>query len=173
MKLYADLVNHGRTPKFIPVLDDHAKAFVQHTSPEALDKAIADVQRLIELLQKLRTQDMDYVNKSIPYAVEHANAVPTGEKATRDTYRYTLKRFCGMETFICMPPRAPCHYVSVFTNTSGLDYLIGSLLSSKAYYDLQKLNPYFSNEEIDHVYDVLVGTILHSNRYLSLQRMMK
>lgn len=100
MKIYADLVNHGRTPKFVPVLDDHARAFVEHTNPEALDKAIVDVQKLIELLDKLRAQDMDYVNKSIPYSVEHANAVPL-ENANTDAHRYVLKRFCGMETFIC------------------------------------------------------------------------
>jgi hypothetical protein len=44
MKVYADLVNHGRTPKFTPVLDDYARSFVDHTNPEALDKAIVDVQ---------------------------------------------------------------------------------------------------------------------------------
>lgn len=44
MKVYADLVNYGRTPKFSPVLDDQAKAFVNHNDPESLDKAIVDVQ---------------------------------------------------------------------------------------------------------------------------------
>lgn len=58
------------------------------------------------------------------------------------------------------------HFLIIrFTNTKGLDYLIGSLLSSRAVQDLQKLNPYFSDAKIQHVYDVLVGTILHSNRY--------
>jgi len=154
MRIYADLVNHGRTPKFVPVLDDHAKAFVEHTNPETLDKAIADVQKLIELLLKLRAQDMEYVGKSIPYAVEYANAVPTSENATTDSHRYVLKRFCGMETFIW------------------LDYLIGSLLSSKSSYDLQKLNPYFTNDKIGHVYDVLVAMILHSNRAGQINRAM-
>lgn len=46
MRVYSDLLNNGRTPKFTPVLDDHAKAFVNHQDPEALDKAISDVQVL-------------------------------------------------------------------------------------------------------------------------------
>lgn len=112
--------------------------------------------------------DKDYVNKSIPYSIEHANAVPVGDAASTESHRYVLKRFCGMETFICMlllTLLLTLPNYSVLTNTKGLDYLIGSLLSSRAVQDLQKLNPYFSDAKIQHVYDVLVGTILHSNRY--------
>lgn len=58
----------------------------------------------------------------------------------------------------------------ILTLVLGLDHLIGSLLSSKAVEDLQKLNPYFEQGKIAHVYDILIGTILHSNRAGQINR---
>ncbi len=53
---------------------------------------------------------------------------------------------------------------------TGLDYLVGSLLSSKSVWDLQKLNPYFGKSQIDHVYDVIAAIILHANRIGQINR---
>ncbi len=69
---------------------------------------------------------------------------------------FILARYCGQETHLW------------------LDYLIGSLLSSNAVYDLQKLNPYFSRKDIEDMYLIAVNTLLranrigHINRYLEL-----
>lgn len=54
--------------------------------------------------------------------------------------------------------------ILAFYTQIGLDYLIGSLLSSEWKRDLQKLNPYFNEETILQVYDVIATTIMHANR---------
>jgi hypothetical protein len=58
----------------------------------------------------------------------------------------------------------------VLRDPLGLDYLVGSLLSSKSAWDLQKLNPYFDDSKKEHVYDIIAAAILHANRIGQINR---
>lgn len=61
-------------------------------------------------------------------------------------------------------------YFNLYYVKIGLDYLVGSLLSSKSAWDLQKLNPYFDNDKREHVFDVIAAAILHANRIGQINR---
>lgn len=105
MTIHADIVNNGKTPKFLMVLDDDARAFVASKDPAKLQHAIDEITRLIEALLKLRDKDMEYVNGSIPYSLDKANEVPDIMKEDTpnraEVCRYVLNRFSGQETHIC------------------------------------------------------------------------
>ncbi len=178
MKVFAEQENKGKAPRLVKMLDADIRKYVALHSSDAkaaaeakggaadLDATIKHVEELIELLSALRDTDNQYVLDAIPYITTTANAVrlPAAAADGKDNkdgkveadavarYTFLLNRYCGQDTILW------------------LDYLIGSLLSSKAEYDLKKLNPYFETPNIKNMFDVIVGVILHANRVSQTNR---
>lgn len=106
--------------------------------------------RLIDELEALRENDTSYVQSALPWLQQTANNV--GDLKDRKRLTYVLRRFARVES------------------TIWLEFLFASVLSSRQYVDLSRLNPYLSRETIDVATNLLIATILHANRISHINR---
>jgi len=170
MQEFASRTNNGMVKKCAFLLDEalacvfkpsdatpaEAKPEVAETPEVVLTRALSTLSSLIDALIHIRSIDAAYVKNALTRVVELANHVAIASDADADStmerYSYLLKRYCKQETHLWT------------------EYLFGTLLSSRAHHDLQKLNPYLEASSIELLFDILVATILHANRVGQINR---
>jgi hypothetical protein len=139
-----------------------------------LNEAHRSVSSVLSELENLRSVDSKYVESALPWLLAAANDVSLGpvasssasgadamevvsEKAETEPRQdnkvlFLLKRFCRQEV------------------TLWLEFLFGSLLSSVQSFDLQLLNPFLSQGQINLITSVVVASIFHANRIGMINR---
>ena len=131
----------------VGMLDEDMKAFLADPKHPNLVKAVAQLEQLIVSLQQIREKDNEFIASAIPYINLAVNDVklppPTDPEATA-RYAFVLNRFSGAETELWCAGmlRLLCASVAFADPTvfaGRLEYVIGSLLSSRASYDLTKV----------------------------------
>jgi len=156
VKIYANIHNSKKKTYLDGLFQEDVTEILSDPRGEATDRAIEQMTALMEEMEAQRDTDAQFVDISLSYVQRVANYVQApDEKATGKCLQYEtflLNRICNQETKIWM------------------EYLIGSLLSTQTVMDLQKLNPYFTNERIKDVKEVLTATILKANRVGQLNR---
>lgn len=152
VKVFAHAQNTGTVAKCVGVLDADVAAFFADPRGAKLRDAIAHTEKLMQALTALKESDAAYVDNALLFITAVANRVPAPDLAAEDgasalrKLQFVFGRYCGQETELW------------------LDYLIGSLLSSRAVHDLQKLNPFFAERDIEGMYSVAVAALMHANR---------
>lgn len=150
-----------------------------------LEENLERLGRLQTALQRLREEDLRFLQLAIPLIVEKANNLlpppsssssPSSAAAGIGGSRGT--RCDGMEgptdddekgehgSRIAFRLRRLCGQESWI----GFDYVIGSLLSSQAEHDLCKLNPFLSARDVQEILELTAVTLLHANRIGQLNR---
>jgi hypothetical protein len=169
MKEYASQQNNGKFPKLRGLLNDDIEfltALDDASTLKRLEKVNAlkiSLNGLIDKLLGLREEDNQFISKAIPHIISLANVVelPVADQDDQNSsrssdalarYAFVLNRYYGKESYLW------------------LEYLIGSLLSSKDIFDLQKVNPYFSEGKIKEMFFAVEGILLHANRVGHINR---
>eukprot|EP01012_Entosiphon_sulcatum_P007139 TRINITY_DN13559_c0_g1_i1.p1 TRINITY_DN13559_c0_g1~~TRINITY_DN13559_c0_g1_i1.p1 ORF type:complete len:4669 (-),score=764.85 TRINITY_DN13559_c0_g1_i1:3029-17035(-) len=152
MQEFAHLSNTRRTPTLKGMRPHDMRTAVaadKSNKTRQIGKMLGDLKLLHLKLTRLRDTDSDYVGKAIPIIHGCANYVDiksgsSKEKISRLTY--LLRRYSGRETEMW------------------LDYLFGSLLSSNAVFDWQKLNPFLPDEATGPLFELIASCVLKANR---------
>ena len=136
------------------------------------------LQDLMKNLTELRRQDESYVQTALAWLTDAINdvsllsattAASTAPDVVEDEEEkmeveeeearvpdqkiiFLLKRFCRLEASIW------------------LEFLFSSVLSSRQFQDLSRLNPFLQSAQVDIITDVVVSAILHANRISHINR---
>jgi len=178
--LYAESQNQGKFPHTLRVSDKDAKRYLQSHSIVGTNKildapsideddgkptlkdAIALTETLIQKLVELSEHDRNVVTQAIDFIRAVANKVDLPNDDEKDAkessddsmarLQFVLYRIAGKEA------------------TLWTEYVVGALLSSRAVYDLQKLNPYFERSDIELAFCVIEVLLLRANRVGQVNR---
>ena len=177
VKEFADTQNSSALSRcsFLEDAYDAVQAVVhevckQHRAGGSLPSQDA-LRNLIQDLTNLRKRDEEYVQTALTWLKGAVNDIHfsdgvfgvNGEEkdipeATKNVTLqkqqliFLLKRSCGLEA------------------TIWLEFLFGSVLSSKQYDDLSALNPFLTTAQVENVTDVVVSAIFHANRISHINR---
>ena len=145
-----------------PVIEEFRRHDPAQTTAAMLPSRAA-LDGLIRDISALREKDEQYVRAALEWIVEAANMVPISEAAATipssapsedvdsvhvdiDKVSFLLRRFCRQEANLW------------------LEFLFASVLSSKQFPDLARLNPFIKRDTVDNITDVIVSAVLYANR---------
>lgn len=170
---HANYANTSKFAKMLHLSDKAVKAFflnckgndtdeVQILEAEAdLQLALVGVTGLLKKLRKIRDEDAQMLQETIPMLECAANLVPapTKDKLSQDKSsattdlaasaaktRFLLNRIAGQNSFVW------------------IEFLFGTLLSSKGEEDLLKLNPYLPANTVTAIMRLITLCMLRANR---------
>ena len=142
--------------------------FLDNLSPALCDQTItlpddgtilklaADrMDELISRLEGLRGTDSAYIERALPWLLTQVNSVALGgsvESTNINEIIFELKRYSGQEAHVW------------------LEFLFGTMLSSKQCDDLQQLNPFLSATKVSALNKVVCAAVLHANRIGQINR---
>ena len=149
MKEFAKQMNDSRTPQLRGLTIEALRKIVQDPNCQETEDLINNLSRLLTAVTQARDIDTCYVEAALPALESATNFIPPGAP---DGEVFSLRRFAGDEVRV--------HH----------EYLFGTLLSTKAHFDLQKLNPFLSNDNVDTLLHLVTYTVLHSNRLGQLNK---
>jgi hypothetical protein len=169
VKLYADTVN-GTVVQSLACLTPSSNQLIASAAATAdadvdarLNLIVVAEKALLQLKNKLklvRSKDQRYIDRATPAVLEMAGEVSLPQRGeegfdsadTPERYRYVLKRESQQE-----PEMA-------------FEFIVGALLSSNAVGDLQQVNPYLSESNVEKMFDIVVIAILSANRVSQANR---
>lgn len=141
-KTFAETENEGSVPKLCGFFDVQVESYMASPDGPGLGKAIEHVEKLFKMLHLLKVKDSTFVNSNICETLRIANS--TGDKhSLRARSTFLAARDSGHEPEIWF------------------DYLVASLMSTKAEASLQKLNPFLSPSSVRHVLNLTVSVMMH------------
>eukprot|EP01060_Flectonema_neradi_P006280 TRINITY_DN1420_c0_g1_i1.p1 TRINITY_DN1420_c0_g1~~TRINITY_DN1420_c0_g1_i1.p1 ORF type:complete len:4698 (+),score=1051.93 TRINITY_DN1420_c0_g1_i1:123-14216(+) len=150
MKEFASQMNDSRTPQLRGLTTESLNNIVQQPACQETDDLISNLGRLLTAVTQARDVDASYVEAALPALESASNYIPPGAP---DSDVFSLRRFAGDEVRV--------HH----------EYLFGTLLSTQAHFDLQKLNPFLTNDNVDTLLHLVTYTVLHSNRLGQLNKL--
>jgi len=146
---YADLINKGKMKIIKGLNEDVLAGFVK----EGHSDQKANIDSVLKMLSGLRTIALglkkkydEFVDLAIPVIVATANYVDLKDMPF-DRMKFLLNRHAHRET------------------TMWINYLIGSLISDRAEFDLRKLNPYLEPKIVEELEKLIMMALLHANRH--------
>ncbi len=158
---YAALENNGTKFELRSLFGTDIKACVDDPSGAALAQALSTVQKLLVELEAVQNADMEFVTARIKTTLQWANkledpSAPSKDKEVEGHQRlsFALSRYAGQEP------------------TIWFEYLVATLLSSKAVTELTALNPFLSTGAARRVFDLAVGVMCRANRVGHVRRCM-
>lgn len=147
---YASAINNDLKPR-LNLLD-----YLESRSPEIskgeLESAVRVLETLVNELEALRCSDTSYVGKALPWLEEQVNSVTLTSATTTSKLLYLLRRFSGQEA------------------TIWLEFMFGTVLSSRQIEDLINLNPFLTSNSINILNAVVTSAVFHANRIGQINR---
>ena len=127
--------------------------------------------QLIKDLISLRESDESYVQRALEYLSTSANSVLSSSSSTSSSTSTSSLSFVENDKLLSKPKilyllDRSCRFEAIIWS----EFLFASILSSKQYDDLRRLNPFLSHESIDIISDILISTVLHANRINHINR---
>ena len=184
--LFPNLQNTNAEPVIIGIADQEAKSIVAGAanSAELLTAARERLQKLNAALVAMRGRDSQFVDRTLSLVTALANHVALPDELCKvdASFLATTSLFINdsAEVFAARGDQERDALAQrlkfALRRTAGqeaelwADYLISSLLSSQAVYDLQKVNPYFTTERIRAMMALVEAMLLHANRQGQINR---
>ena len=154
---YANHANTSKVPKIENLSDIDVKNYFEGdvSAEEILKSALLNVKELLKCLYDLRDCDARMLEDTIPLLEKAANFVDLDDddESEKDKkVKFILKRLSG---------KLPVCWI---------EYVFGSLLSSRCEEDLLKLNPYISSDTLASLLDLVSSAMLRANRVGHINR---
>jgi hypothetical protein len=168
IKYYAEKENERYEAFLKTMTEEEIKAMVEHASTGAnagLTAAITQVRGILQALSELQKKDTDSIAQTtlrtlvlsnkvdIPMPNHSSNSMGgathadiDAENKSRSGAGILLARIAGMEPTITF------------------ELLVASLLNSNSNLELQKLNPYLKNDDVNQILDMTASIVMHCSR---------
>ena len=154
---YAEAANQVPIAKIVRLSDTDIAQYFEgdKAAEETLREAQLGIRQLMSRLQAIKDSDAAMVQDTIPMLERAANWVQREDSnvaSKNSKTRFLLSRIAGQNAFIWV------------------EFLFGSLLSSKGEEDMLKLNPYLSADTLDSVLSLVIASMLRANRLGHINR---
>lgn len=152
VKDYADEANSIAVTKITKLSDQNIHDYFAGSADaeRVLTEALAGVKMLMTRLQEIRDADVKMVQDAIPLIEKAANWVTRDVKDTDHVksakVRFLLNREAGQNAGVWV------------------EFLFGTLISTKGEQDLLRLNPFIAPETVTAIFNLITTSMLRANR---------
>eukprot|EP00466_Bigelowiella_natans_P001199 jgi/Bigna1/76726/fgenesh1_pg.43_\ len=154
IKDYATKMNSKKRPQLAHFSRSDIARYIKNRRDPGIDKAIAMLSLLVQKVDVIRSKDLFVLPKAVDFALKLSNKVP----------ELDAKQPGGMFSEEYAKLRLLVARISGSRPMIDLEYLMASRLSSQALLDLQKANPFISQEHHKIINNVTLSVMLRANR---------